>query len=111
MNSIFRSYQLPGAHALRPSQVSQQIAPFAPGESPEFLKADALRVKARVSLDPPAQVGTAPRRQPVAASERPKSAKHFTLTTTWRRHSFLPGRASSRPSFGRGIGRHPESRD
>src|SRR5438477_608869 len=51
----------------RPAQVARQLPPLAPDESPELSERDGVGVQAPIGLDAPAQVGTTPRPQTIAA--------------------------------------------
>ena len=53
-----------------------ELVTFTPHEAPEFEEADLVHLEAAIGLDAPAQIGTAPRSQPVAARQAPGHPQH-----------------------------------
>src|ERR1035441_4826607 len=70
-------------HPLRPAEIAEEFAPLPPGEGPELCEGDFFGVQSPVGLDAPAQVGTLPGAEPIAARETPQDANHHLLVTCW----------------------------
>jgi len=69
-------------HLSSPLQKTPQVAALPPGKLPELQEANLLHLYAAVGLNPPQQVGTAPRCQPMASCgipEKAKDAEHGVL--------------------------------
>lgn len=63
------------SHFAGPAEKAQNLQPFAPGEAPEFDKADAVHPDPRIGFQTPAQVRAPPRRQMMAASCVPEKSQ------------------------------------
>ena len=64
-------------HLTRPFQEPPQAVPLGPQEFPELQESDLGHLDAGEGLDAPKKVGTAPGRNPVAASGIPDEAQHL----------------------------------
>src|SRR5580700_10207396 len=63
----------------RPAQIPPQVGAPLPGEAPEIGKTNLIRVQAPIGFHAPAEIGTAPGRQPVTAGEPPENQPHQLL--------------------------------
>ena len=71
-------------HFSSPLQEVQQIRSFAPHEAEKLEETYVVHLDASVGLDPPAQVGTLPRREVMAAGSIPKEADYVPHGTSIR---------------------------
>jgi hypothetical protein len=83
LRRLFRIRVAP--HLTRPSKKPEKLPLLPPEQIPEITRPHRLRLLARISLQPPPQIGTPPRPQPVAPRRIPQKSQLFAH--------------SSRPSF------------
>ena len=60
----------------RPFQKAPEVAALPPHEFPEFEEADLLHLDSTIGLDPPQQIGAAPRSKAMSAGRVPEKSKH-----------------------------------
>src|SRR5262249_40882236 len=95
-------------HPLRPAKISFQLAPLRPREAPEACKGNIRRVGTPIGLDPPAEIGTPPWTQPIAARQIPQYPQHLLLERSrslFRRRASLGGVIPAARSHSRLTGR------
>jgi len=63
-------------HLACPFQKAPKVGAFVPDKFPKFQEADVFHLDAAVGFNPPQQIGTAPRREPVAARGIPPETNH-----------------------------------